>query len=100
MPGMIVTDEPGIYLPHELGIRIENDLLVVKDVNNFYGQFLKFEAMTLVPYDRESIDVRLLDDTELEAINAYHAVVYEKISPLVEGKVKTWLRQATEPITR
>jgi Xaa-Pro aminopeptidase len=100
VPGMIVTDEPGIYLPHELGIRIENDLLVVKDVNNFYGQFLKFEAMTLVPYDRESIDVRLLDDTELEAINAYHAVVYEKISPLVEGKVKTWLRQATEPITR
>ena len=100
VPGMIVTDEPGIYLPHELGIRIENDLQVVKDVNNFYGQFLKFEAMTLVPYDRESIDVRLLDDTELEAINAYHAVVYEKISPLVEGKVKTWLRQATEPITR
>lgn len=100
LPGMIVTDEPGIYLPHKLGIRIENDLLVVKDVQNFYGQFLKFEAMTLVPYDREAIDPKYLNDEELEALNVYHKMVYEKISPLVKGKVKTWLKKATAEIRR
>lgn len=99
-PGMIVTDEPGVYLPQRLGIRIENDLLVVKGKKNFYGQFLAFEAMTLAPYEREAIDVSLLNEEELEVLNAYHALVYREIAPLVKGKVKTWLKGATAKINR
>jgi Xaa-Pro aminopeptidase len=98
--GMIVTDEPGIYLPHELGIRIENDLLVVKDTKNFYGQWLKFEAMTYCPYDLDAIDVKYLDDTEIEAINNYHKMVYEKVSPLLNDEEKEWLKEATKELTR
>lgn len=98
--GMIVTDEPGIYLPHELGIRIENDLLVVKDGENFYGQWLKFEAMTYCPYDLEAIDVKYLDDAEIEAINTYHQMVYEKLAPHLEADEKEWLLNATKPLTR
>ena len=97
---MIVTDEPGIYLPHELGIRIENDLLVVKDTKNFYGQWLKFEAMTYCPYDLDAIDVKYLDDMEILAINNYHKMVYDKVSPLLNDEEKEWLKEATKELTR
>ena len=96
--GMIVTDEPGIYLPHKLGIRIENDLLVVKDEKNFYGQWLKFEPMTLCPYEREAIDTQYLEKNEIEQINAYHAMVWEKLSPYLNEEEKEWLKQQTEPL--
>lgn len=98
--GMIVTDEPGIYLPHELGIRIENDLLVVKDTKNFYGQWLKFEPMTYCPYDLDAIDVKYLDDIEIEAINSYHQMVFDKISPYLNAEEKDWLREATKELHR
>lgn len=99
-PGMIVTDEPGVYLPHKLGIRIENELLVTKGRRNFYGQFLHFENLTYVPYERDAIVVDLLNDEELEWINAYHQMVWEKVSPKVSGKVKAWLKEATAEIIR
>ena len=98
--GMIVTDEPGVYLPHKLGIRIENELLVVKDTQNFYGQFLKFEPLTLCPYDPDAIIPSLLDDAELESLNSYHQEVYEKISPYLTPREKTWLRKVTRRIAR
>ena len=97
---MIVTDEPGVYLPHKLGIRIENELLVVKDTQNFYGQFLKFEPLTLCPYDPDAIIPSLLDDAELESLNSYHQEVYEKISPYLTPREKTWLRKVTRRIAR
>lgn len=99
-PGMIVTDEPGVYLPHELGIRIENDLLIVKDEKNFYGQWLKFEPMTYCPYELDAIDVRYLDDTEIEQINNYHQMVYDKLSPSLNEEEKAWLRNATRKLIR
>lgn len=99
-PGMIVTDEPGVYLPHKLGIRIENELLVVKGHRNFYGQFLNFEPLTYVPYEREAIVTDLLTDEELEWVNQYHQMVWEKVSPRVSGKVKAWLKEATAEIER
>lgn len=99
-PGMIVTDEPGVYLPHKLGIRIENDLLIVKDEKNFYGQWLKFEPMTYCPYELDAIDVKYLDDAEIEQINDYHQMVYDKLSPLLNEEEKAWLRNATRKLTR
>ncbi|MCI2154516.1 MAG: aminopeptidase P family protein [Solobacterium sp.] len=98
--GMVVTDEPGVYLPHKLGIRIENELLVVKDENNFYGQFLRFESLTFCPYDLESIEASLLTDDELKQLNAYHKMVYETLSPLLPAKEKSWLRKATRAVKR
>lgn len=98
--GMIVTDEPGVYLPHKLGIRIENELLVVKAEKNFYGQFLKFEPLTLCPYDPDAIEPSLLDDEELASLNSYQQEVYEKVSPYLAPREKTWLRKVTRRISR
>ena len=98
--GMIVTDEPGIYLPHELGIRIENELLVVKGAKNFYGQFMQFEDVTYCPYDPDAVDVGLLSDRELEWLNDYHAHVYEILSPYLEGEDLEFLKKETRKIVR
>jgi len=98
--GMIVTDEPGIYLPHKIGIRIENELLVTPDGKNFYGQWLKFQNVTYCPYDRDAIDPKLLNDMELKQINAYHAEVRKELTPYLKGKDLTFLRKATAPIKR
>ena len=97
-PGMVVTNEPGIYLPHKLGIRTENELLVVKGKKNFYGQFLEFETITYCPYDLDAIDYSLMSKEELNQMNEYHAMVYKKISPYLTGKEKAWLKHATRKV--
>ena len=91
--GMVVTDEPGVYLPHKLGIRIENEMIVQKEEKNFYGQFLSFEDITYVPYDRDAIDTQYLSDEEIDWINAYHKMIWEKIGPLLSGKGKELLKE-------
>ena len=98
--GMIVTDEPGIYLPHELGIRIENELLVVKDTKNFYGQWLKFENLTYCPYDLDAIDVSLLNDVEVDQINEYHKEVRKVLTPYLSGKDLEFLKKATKKLKK
>ena len=98
VPGMIVTDEPGVYLPHKLGIRTENELLVVKGKKNFYGQFLQFDVLTFVPIDLDAVDSRYLNKDEIDYLNAYHAEVYKKISPFLNAKEKAWLKKATRKI--
>ncbi len=98
--GMIVTDEPGIYVPDQIGIRIENELLVVKDAENFYGTWLRFDQMTFVPYEKDAIDVSMLDDNELKQLNDYHKLCWETVSPHLEGKEKAWLKKATARMTR
>ena len=98
--GMIVTDEPGVYLPEKLGIRIENELLTVNGTKNFYGQWMHFENLTWCPYEREAIDPRYLDDETLSWINAYHKQVYEVLSPYLNAEEKEWLKKETAEITR
>lgn len=98
VPGMVITDEPGIYLPGDLGIRIENELVVVKGKKNEYGQFLSFDNITFVPYDRDSIDVSALTQYEIKAINEYHAMVYEAISPYMSEDELVWLKGECEAI--
>ena len=97
-PGMVVTDEPGVYLPHKLGIRIENELLVVKGTKNFYGQFLEFENLTYCPYDLDAVDPSLLDQDEIAFINDYHQTVFEKLSPFLNKEETAWLKKATRKI--
>ncbi len=99
-PGMIVTNEPGVYLPNVLGIRIENELLVEKTEKNFYGQWLNFKDLTVCPYDVDAIDPAYLDDSNIEEINEYHHSVYETLSPYLNEEEKSWLANATREISK
>ncbi|WP_026670234.1 aminopeptidase P family protein [Butyrivibrio sp. AE3006] len=98
-PGMIMSDEPGVYIEGKHGIRIENILEVVKDVKNSDGQFLSFKHLTYVPLDRDAIDKKYLQPREIDAINEYQKMVYDTIEPLIEEKeIKDWLKNATKPL--
>lgn len=99
-PGMIVTDEPGIYKAGRHGIRIENTLLIVPCQETEFGSFYKFEPLTLCPIDKEGIIVELLNEEELTWLNEYHQMVYDRLSPLLEYSEQTWLKEATKPIKR
>ena len=99
-PGMIVTNEPGVYLPHQLGIRIENELLVSKGEKNFYGQFLYFEDVTYCPYDLEAVDLKYLSDEEIGWLNDYHQNVYRTLAPHLNREEQKWLRNATRKVKR
>lgn len=96
--GMIVTDEPGIYLENQYGIRIENELLCVNGMENEYGQFLHFDVLTYVPIDLDAIDADLLTYQEKDWLNNYHQEVYAKISPYLSEEEKTWLKDYTRNI--
>ncbi len=98
--GMVTSDEPGVYTEGSHGIRIENELLCRKDIKNEYGQFMSFETVTYVPIDKEVIDLKYLENRDIEQINDYHKMVYEKISPYFEGKEADWLKEACAPLVR
>ena len=97
-PGMIVSDEPGVYLEGEYGIRIETILEVVEHNVTPCGHFLAFSPLTLVPLDRALIDPAYLTPETKETLNAYHARVYEEIAPLLTHEEAEWLRAQTMPI--
>ncbi|PNX98667.1 Xaa-pro aminopeptidase P-like protein, partial [Trifolium pratense] len=99
--GMIVSNEPGYYEDHAFGIRIEN-LLCVRNAetpNRFGGiQYLGFEKLTYVPIQIKLVDISLLSATEIDWLNDYHSVVWEKVSPLLDGSARQWLWNNTRPI--
>jgi len=97
-PGMVVSDEPGVYVKDSHGIRIENMIYVEKDEMNEYGQFLRFGTLTYSPIDLDLIDVKYLDDACREWLNNYHKDVYDKISPALNEEEKAWLKQYTRAI--
>ena len=96
--GMITSDEPGLYIEGKFGIRHENLLLCRKGEKNEYGQFMYFENLTWVPFDREAIDTSLMSDREIKLLNDYHEQVYEKISPFLNDEESVWLRDVTTKI--
>lgn len=98
--GMTVTDEPGIYLAERFGVRIENTLLIVPYKETEFGQFLQFEPLTLCPIDKRPILVEMLSDEELDWLNAYHRMVYDRLSLSLDDPHYQWLREATSPLTR
>ena len=99
VPGMIVSDEPGVYIEGSHGIRIENILEVVSGAENEYGKFLHFAHLTYAPIDLEAIDTRYMDSSDIKALNDYHRMVYEKVSPLIKDEaVLGWLKEATREI--
>ena len=96
--GMVITNEPGVYIEGSHGIRIENVLLCHKDIKNSDGQFMSFETLTKVPIDKEAVLVDLLTKDEREFLNKYHEDVYHDISPFLSEEEKSWLRSATTPL--
>jgi Xaa-Pro aminopeptidase len=97
--GMILSDEPGYYLPGHYGIRMENLLLVQPaEIPDATRPFLRFETLTLAPFDRALIDPALLDPWELDWLNAYHARVARQVGPHLEPAARAWLEAACERI--
>lgn len=99
-PGMTITNEPGAYVEGSHGIRTENMMLVTEAFANEYGKFLKFETLTCFPIDTVPLLPELLTEPELRWLNNYHAWVWKKLSPLLEGKELGWLKQRTRPVEK
>ena len=98
MPGMTVTDEPGLYLAGRFGVRIENTLLVVPYCETEFGHFVQFEPLTLCPIDTAPVDMALLTDDERQWLNDYHSMVFSRLSPLLNDDERSWLARATAAI--
>lgn len=97
--GMTVTDEPGVYVDGRFGVRIENTLLVVDGGATPYGRFLRFESLTLCPYDLRPVDPALLTADERQWIDDYHAAVRARLMPLLADEAdRAWLDRATRPL--
>lgn len=96
--GMITSDEPGIYLENQYGIRIENEILCRKGEENEYGQFMYFEDLTFVPIDLDGVELSQMSELDKERLNEYHAAVFEKLEPYFEGEELTWLRHVTRAV--
>ena len=95
--GMTVTDEPGIYLEGQFGVRIENVLLTQPWCETDFGRFLQFETLTLCPIDTAPLDISLLTPEELQWLNDYHQMVYDLLAPHLDAPDRDWLRTATAP---
>ncbi len=93
-PGMIVSNEPGLYLTGEYGIRIENLLCVIEEG----GEFLAFDDLTLAPYCRKLLARHELSEQEIAAVDAYHARVREELSPQLDLDARRWLEHETAPL--
>ena len=96
-PGMTVTDEPGVYIEGQFGIRTENMMLVVE--SELGAPFLRLEPLTLCPIDTAPIDLSLMTKEETEWLNKYHARVRTELLPLLtDEQDREWLTNATKPI--
>ncbi|MFV0465297.1 MAG: aminopeptidase P family protein [Lachnospiraceae bacterium] len=96
--GMITTDEPGIYLEGQYGIRTENELLCRQGIKNEYGQFMYFQNITYAPVDLDAIDTNWMSKRDRERLNAYHNEVYQVLSPYLSEQEKEWLRTYTREL--
>lgn len=98
VPGMTVTDEPGLYLQGRFGVRTENMLIVKDYMETEFGRFLEFEPLTLCPIDKTPIIVSMLTDDERAWLDDYHRRVYERLSPHLLPDERQWLENACSPL--
>ena len=98
--GMVNTNEPGLYLTGKFGIRHENQMLVVEDksLNGEFGKFFKFEPLTLCHFDTNGIDISLMTKEEIDWLNDYHKMVYDKLESRLSEEEKAWLKNKTQPL--
>ena len=95
LPGMITSNEPGVYKGGRHGIRIENLTLVRRDIETEFGAFYRFETLTLCPISTEGIIKTLLTDFEINWLNDYHQMVYDRLNPYLDSEERIWLRGKT-----
>lgn len=97
-PGMLQSDEPGLYLADRYGIRCENLILCVPDTVTEFGQFLKFEPLTLFPFDLRLFQTEIMTAEEIQWVNDYHARVREALTPLLSPEEAAWLADKTREL--
>ncbi|MGH4139873.1 aminopeptidase P family protein [Clostridium sp.] len=96
--GMVITDEPGIYIDGSHGIRIENELIIRNGVENESGQFMHFDAVTYAPIDLDAIATEDLNRDEKLYLNNYHKLVYEKLAEYLSDEERVWLKSYTREV--
>ncbi len=99
-PGMVVSDEPGVYKAGRWGIRIENLIACQSFEKSEFGEFYNFEVLSMVPYEKKLIDVRYLNDVEIAQIDAYHQWIKDQLIDYVFEETKPWLEEATSPLRK
>ena len=99
-PGMITSNEPGLYLEGRYGIRLENLIVTVPAMETEFGRFYKFDTMTLFPFDTALMQTEIMTDAEIEWVNAYHAGVRRRLTPLLSAEEAAWIETKTAPISR
>ena len=100
LPGMITSNEPGLYREGEYGIRCENLVLTTDAFTTDFGHFLKFETLTLFPFDIKLFETAIMTDEEIDWVNKYHAMVCERLLPHLNAEEQEWLIAKTAPLTR
>lgn len=98
--GMVTSNEPGLYLDGKYGIRCENLVLTVKAFTSDFGEFLKFETLTLYPFDLKLFETEIMSDEEIEWVNCYHRKVYETLAPHLDDAERVWLKEKTAKMIR
>lgn len=98
--GMVISNEPGVYIEGSHGIRIENIIAARRGAKNGDGQFMHFDTLTYVPIDLEGIEPSFMQEIDIARLNAYHEKVYEKISPYLNEEERRWLREVTAPVDK
>lgn len=97
-PGMITSNEPGVYRENLHGIRCENLVLTVPAFENEFGKFLKFETLTLCPFDPSLFVTEMMSREEIDWVDSYHQAVYETLAPELDGEAREWLKEKTAPL--
>lgn len=100
VPGMLTSNEPGLYITDKYGIRCENLILTVHAFTTEFGNFYKFETVTLFPFDIKLFDVNIMTEEEICWLNAYHKRVYDTLSPELNKQECAWLEKKTIPLTK
>jgi Xaa-Pro aminopeptidase len=96
--GMVLSNEPALYRLGEYGLRTENMIVCVKDESTEFGDFLRFETLTLCPIDTTAIDKSLMNNDEINWLNTYHQRIFEELEPLVNKELKSFLKELTRSI--
>ena len=99
VPGMLTSNEPGLYLSGRYGIRCENLVLTVPYETTEFGNFYAFETVTLCPFDRTLFDLSIMTPDEIEWVNTYHRHVYDALAPHLTDEERAWLAAETQPLS-
>ncbi len=99
-PGMITSNEPGLYLTDRYGIRCENLIVTEPCMKTEFGQFYDFKTMTLFPFDLSLFDLSIMTDDEIAWVNNYHSMVRSRLTPLLTPEEAAWMEAKTAPLVR